>query len=129
MLIGIGYNLMTKISPVDSAVAEAYRRADASFEIHFYSGFLFIILANIYYWQKGNIIFFFTTVFYAGITSWAYFWLLEELFIFKKQNGLWKGEFSLSYFGVIGTVFIYVVGLAINYAIISYLRNKKAKTA
>lgn len=129
MLIGIGTMLMNTVSPVDMAVYDAYRRADNAFEIHFYSGFLFVILANIYYWQKGNVIFFFTTVFYAGITSWAYFWLLEELFIFKKQNGLWKGEFSLSYFGVIGTVFIYIVGLSINYAIISYLRNKKAKTA
>lgn len=30
--------------------------------------------------------------------SYTYSGLLEKMFIFKKQNGFWKGEFSLSFF-------------------------------
>jgi len=39
----------------------------------------------------------------------------EQLFHFKKANGLWKGGFSLSYFFGIGTILIAGSILLINY--------------
>lgn len=54
------------------------------------------------------------TVIVACLMSWQ----AETIFIFNKQNGLWKGGFSLSYFLGIVIIFTAAAILGINYLII-----------
>jgi hypothetical protein len=121
--------LLNKVSPADMAVVELDVRADVAYNISFNSTILFIILANVYYWQTGKHRFFWITLLYFSITNIAYYWLLEERFHFKKANGLWRGEFSLTYIGAVFFIIICALGLAINYSVIRYFRNQKPKTA
>jgi len=127
--IGVGHMLLHKVSPVEDAVRECTERADVAYYLSLYSTLVFVLLANVYYWQKGKTLFFFITFLYYGITTIAYYWLLEERFHFKKANGLWHGEFSLTYIGAVFFIIICALGLAINYSVIRYFRNQKIKTA
>lgn len=54
------------------------------------------------------------TVIVACLMSWQ----AETIFIFNKQNGLWKGGFSLSYFLGIVIIFTAAAILGINYLIL-----------
>jgi hypothetical protein len=44
---------------------------------------------------------------FTALVSWIISWQAETIFIFNKQNGLWKGGFSLSYFfGIAIVIFL-----------------------
>lgn len=121
--------LLHKVSPVEDALRECTERADVAYYLSIYSTLVFALLANIYYWQTGKLRFLWITQLYFSITNIAYYWLLEERFLFKKANGLWRGEFSLTYIGSVFFIIICAFGLAINYSVIRYFRNQKIKTA
>jgi magnesium-transporting ATPase (P-type) len=53
-------------------------------------------------------------VFVAIITGYN----AEDIFIFKKENGLWKGSFSLSYFASAAIVIFAAITTGINYFIL-----------
>ncbi len=42
----------------------------------------------------------------------------EDIFIFKKENGLWKGGFSISYFASAAVVIFAAIVIGINYIIL-----------
>lgn len=49
----------------------------------------------------------------------------EDIFLFNKANGMWKGGFSLSYFVGIGIILIAAVALLINYFIVKAIIKKR----
>ena len=89
----------------------------------------FLSLANIYFWQKGKGYFFLLTILYVAITSSVYYWLMEKVFILKKQNDIWDGGFSLNYFAPMVITILFALGVLVNYSAIKYLRRRKMKTA
>lgn len=129
LVIFIGNLLLNSVSPADMAVIELHRMADTAFYISWGSTILFTLLANLFYWQNGQHRFFWLTLLYFSITNIAYYWLLEECFLFKKANGLWRGEFSLTYIGAVFFIILWATALVINYAVIRHLRKRKAQTA
>lgn len=52
---------------------------------------------------------------------------IEEIFKFKKAEGLWMGGFSLSYLIVFFTVIVSILMIGINYFILKYYLNKMTK--
>ncbi len=49
----------------------------------------------------------------------------EEIFAFKKNNGMWKGDFSLSFIATILIILLAVIVFVINFfALKNVLRNK-----
>lgn len=52
----------------------------------------------------------------------------EELFHFKKANGMWKGGFSLSYFFGIAIIIIAAIVIVINFFILKYILKKINRT-
>ena len=61
---------------------------------------------------------------FTVFVSWIMSWQDEDIFIFNKQNGLWKGGFSLSYFFGTAIIIFAAVLLVINYSI---LKSKMKK--
>ena len=51
----------------------------------------------------------------------------EEIFKFKKVEGLWMGGFSLSYLIVFFTVIVSILMIGINYFILKYFLSKTNK--
>lgn len=51
----------------------------------------------------------------------------EEIFKFKKAEGLWMGGFSLSYLIVFFTVIVSILMIGINYFILKYFLSKTNK--
>ncbi len=89
----------------------------------------FLALANIYFWQKRKGYFFLLTILYVAITSSVYYWLMEKVFILKKQNNIWDGGFSLNYFAPVVITILFALGVLVNYITIKYLHKQKMKTA
>lgn len=89
----------------------------------------FLALANIYFWQKRKGYFFLLTILYVAITSSVYYWLMEKVFILKKQNNIWDGGFSLNYFAPVVITILFALGVLVNYGTIKYLCKRKMKTA
>ena len=61
---------------------------------------------------------------FTVFVSWIMSWQDEDIFIFNKQNGLWKGGFSLSYFFGTAIIIFAAVLLVINYF---FLKSKIKK--
>ena len=55
---------------------------------------------------------------FTVFVSWIMSWQDEDIFIFNKQNGMWKGGFSLSYFFGTAIIIFAAVLLVINYLIL-----------
>ena len=55
---------------------------------------------------------------FTVFVSWIMSWQDDDIFIFNKQNGLWKGGFSLSYFFGTAIIIFAAVLLVINYLIL-----------
>lgn len=72
---------------------------------------VFVIKTKQLFWLCISFLF---TVF----VSWIMSWQDEDIFIFNKQNGLWKGGFSLSYFFGTAIIIFAAVLLVINYFIL-----------
>lgn len=51
----------------------------------------------------------------------------EDMFLFKKTNGMWKGGFSMSYFVGVGIVIITAITILINYIILKSSFKKQIK--
>ena len=49
----------------------------------------------------------------------------EDIFLFNKANGMWKGGFSLSYFAGIVIILVAAVALLINYFIVKAIIKKR----
>jgi len=49
----------------------------------------------------------------------------EQLFHFKKTNGMWKGGFSLSYFFGIAIVIVAAIVISINFLVLKYILKQK----
>ncbi len=62
------------------------------------------------------------TVFVSLVMGWQ----AEEIFIFNKQNGMWKGGFSLSYFFSLTIIFFITIVLVTNYFILRNFQDKKS---
>ena len=100
------------------------KAADDFINIGFYISILIWILSNINvvktkqkWWLLAPLLF---TIFVSLVMSWQ----AECIFIFNKQNGLWKGGFSLSYFFGLAIIFFAVIIFTINYYIVkSFLNN------
>ncbi len=75
------------------------------------SSLVLLILANILLWKTRRAWALWTTFLYFALFSVTrYFWLEPSFFAFKKANGLWQGELSLSPFlGVILIVIAVVI--------------------
>ena len=106
-----------------------YSITDYVYTVNVIACLLFLALANIHFWQQGKGYFFLLTVLYVAITSSVYYWLMEKIFILKKQNGLWEGGFSLNYFAPVVITILFALGVLVNYSLIKYLRKRKMKTA
>jgi hypothetical protein len=62
---------------------------------------------------------------YTVAISWEMTWQSEYIFIFNKQNGMWKGGFSLSYFLGAAIIFFTLIVLLVNYLILKSFQNTK----
>jgi hypothetical protein len=111
------------------SLAVVYSLTDTIYSGSVIACLFFLALANIYFWQKGKGYFFLLTILYVAITSCVYYWLMEKIFILKKQNGLWEGGFSLNYFAPMVITILFALGVLVNYSLIKYLRKRKMKTA
>jgi len=111
------------------SLAVVYSLTDTIYSGSVIACLFFLALANIYFWQKGKGYFFLLTILYVAITSCVYYWLMEKIFILKKQNGLWEGGFSLNYFAPVVITILFAFGVLVNYSLIKYLRKRKMKTA
>ena len=106
-----------------------YSITDYVYTVNVIACLLFLALANIHFWQQGKGYFFLLTVLYVAITSSVYYWLMEKIFILKKQNGIWEGGFSLNYFAPVVITILFALGVLVNYSLIKYLHKRKMKTA
>lgn len=62
---------------------------------------------------------------YTVFVSWQTSYQEESIFIFNKQNGMWKGGFSLSFFFGVAIIFFSLIVLVINYLILTSLQKNK----
>jgi hypothetical protein len=83
-----------------------------SWTILWISSLILLILANILLWKTRRGWAMWTTfLFFAVFTIVRYFWLEQTFFAFKKSNGLWQGEFSLT--PVIGVILIVIAAAVV----------------
>jgi hypothetical protein len=129
LITWIAYYQLYDISSPDIAISETSGMVGAANLIAEVTIGILLILASICYWKYNKKRLFPFTAVYAIITSFIFYWFTEEQFHFKKEFKLWKGEFSLSYFGAIIATLLYAVLILIIYSIIKYFRNQKIKTA
>ena len=74
------------------------------------SSFVLLILANVLLWKtRRGWALWATLGFFTVFTIARYFWLEQAFFAFKKDKGLWQGEFLLSPF--IGVIIIIVAAV------------------
>lgn len=85
-------------------------------------GFIICILSwiwtNLFVVKTKQLFWFFIPFLFTVFVSWIMSWQDEDIFIINKQNGLWKGGFSLSYFFGIAIIIFAAVLLVINYFIL-----------
>lgn len=86
------------------------------------TGFIICVVswvwANVLAIQTKRTFWVFMPFLFTVIVACLMSWQAETIFIFNKQNGLWKGGFSLSYFLGIVIIFTAAAILGINYLII-----------
>ncbi len=81
--------------------------AGLSSTFYWVSSLTLLILANVLLWKTRRGWALWTTLgFFTVFTIVQYFWLGQSFFAFKKSNGLWQGEFSLTPF--VGVVLIII---------------------
>lgn len=78
---------------------------------------LFVVKTKQLFW------FFIPFLFTVFFVSWIMSWQNEDIFIVNKQNGLWKGGFSVSYFFDIAIIIFAAVLLVIN----NFILKRKIK--
>ena len=86
--------------------------------------FAMLVISNIIYWCNKNAAYFLLTIIVAAIFTAAYFEFEEQIFIFKKANGLWEGGFSMTYMFGIVQILVFTLFVLINYWVIKQYRNK-----
>ncbi len=76
------------------------------------SSLILLILANVLLWKTRRGWAMWTTfLFFAVFIISRYFWLEQSFFAFKKANGFWQGEFSLSPF--VGVILIIIAAVIV----------------
>jgi hypothetical protein len=130
VLIYFSYFTLSIINNLTQAsVNTIYTEVDSAYLSNLLFVGLSALLANIYYWQSGFVKLFWLCLFYFTLTTIAYFWLLEQLFLFEKSSGLWEGGFSVTI--VVAPILIlgFSVLLYVNYLIIRFAKNRKTQRA
>ena len=88
-----------------------------------------LLISNVVYWCNKNAAYFLLTVIFAAIFTASYFEFQEQIFIFKKANGLWNGSFSITYLLGVFQILVFIFVVIINYWVIKYYyiksRHKK----
>jgi Kef-type K+ transport system membrane component KefB len=84
-----------------------------------------IFIANLIYrdTQKG-IYLLYAWLIFSTLTLFSYMYMSEELFHFKKQNGLWEGESSLAFIAGFFLCLIAATAAFINYAVLKKVMPK-----
>ncbi|MGE0636057.1 MAG: hypothetical protein AB7G44_16110 [Bacteroidia bacterium] len=84
-----------------------------------------IFIANLIYrdTQKG-IYLLYAWLFFSAFTLFSYLYMSDELFHFKKQNGLWQGESSLAFIAGLFLCLIAATAAFINYAVLKKVMQK-----
>ena len=83
-----------------------------------------LLISNAVYWCNKNAAYFLLTIIFAAIFTASYFEFEEQIFIFKKANGLWEGGFSMTYIFGIVQILMFILFVSINYWVIKKYRNK-----
>jgi hypothetical protein len=134
MEFALPYDFLSENAGSDAVTATAvargsYEMADSTINLAYITATLLLLLANIDYWRQKHTHMFWLSIGYMAFYNWMYFTLLEAIFLFKKQNGLWEGGFSLNSFAPVVITILFALGVLVNYSTIKYLRNRKMKTA
>ena len=101
------------------------KRTDDFLQYAFLCYIAAVICTNWVVYKTMRFIWLFIAVVFAMFASFTYSGLLEKTFIFKKQNGFWKGEFSLSFFAAIFYSVIAVIVCAINWLLLKKIFKKQ----
>jgi hypothetical protein len=99
--------------------------ANLNWTFLWFSSVVLLVFANILLWKMRRGWAMWTTlVYFAVFTVISYFWLEPNFFAFKKTNGLWKGEFSLSQFFGVGLIVVAAVIVFLNHFLNLRLNEK-----
>ena len=101
--------------------------ADNFRKFGFVSCFISWVLSNIIAIKTKKIIWLLIPLLLTSIISIIITGQTEEIFKFKKVEGLWMGGFSLSYLIAFFTVIVSVLVIGINYFILKQFLNKTTK--
>ena len=116
---------LTSIGDPKTAIENYNYWANLSWTFLWFSSFVLLIFSNILLWKtRRGWAMWATLVYFAVFTVISYFWLEQNYFTFKKANGLWKGEFSLSLFYGAGLVVIAAVVVFLNHFLNLRLNEK-----
>jgi hypothetical protein len=63
---------------------------------------------------------------FTAFVAWLISYHAEDIFMFNKENGLWKGGFSVSYFAGGIIILIAAVVLLLNYFVLKMIIKKNA---
>jgi hypothetical protein len=63
---------------------------------------------------------------FTAFVAWLMSYHAEDIFIFNKENGMWKGGFSVSYFAGVIIIVIAAIVLLFNYIILKMISKKNA---
>jgi hypothetical protein len=106
------YSWLSSIGDPRSALANYGFFAGLATMALWCASLVLLAIGNVILWTSRNAWALWTTfVFFAVFTIVDYFVLSPAAFAFKKSNGLWQGEFSLSYF--VGAGIVIVVGVLV----------------
>lgn len=104
------------------------KRTDDFFQYACFCYVAAIICTNLIAYKTTHSIWLIAAVFFVIPASYIYSGLLEKTFIFKKQNGFWKGEFSLSFFAIFFYSAIAVIVCLLNLLLLKdILKNKRVQ--
>lgn len=86
-----------------------------------------LIWTNVLVIKTKQLFWFVMPFLFSVIVSVGMSWQLESIFIFKKQNELWEGSFSLSGLFAIVLILFALIVLGINYFILRRSLNSQTK--
>ena len=89
---------------------------------------LLLILGNLLSIKKVNrekIYFFLVCLFFSFFQIWDGFCLSDMYFNFKKENNLWKGEFSMSSIGTSIGIILFDIFIMVDYFILTRFKLRK----
>lgn len=76
------------------------------------------VLANLMVVKTKRFIWLWLPFVFTTVVAFTIGYHMEDIFLFTKQNGLWKGGFSLSYFFSVFLILVVSIALVINYFVL-----------